>query len=87
MLLRYKYRSLRPTITTNEHKAMDSSDKNATMFLSNLREWSEFYNLFSSFNDDEISPERRDIILENIRYNIMKTEKEYMAQCETTVRR
>jgi hypothetical protein len=65
---------------------MDSSDTNANNFLSTLRELSEFYNLFSSFDNGEIPAERRDIILENLTYNMIKAEKEYMAQCHAPVR-
>jgi hypothetical protein len=64
---------------------MDSSTKNATMFISKLRELSEFYNLFSSFDDDDIPADRREIILENLTYNMMKLEKEYMAVCSVPV--
>jgi len=87
MLLRYNYKSFPQQITNNEYKAMDSSATNATMFLSQLRELSEFYNLFSSFDDDDIPTDRREIILENLTYNMMKAEKQYMAQCLTSVRR
>ena len=64
---------------------MDSSATNATMFLSQLKELSDFYNLFSSFDDIAIPADRREIILENLTYNMMKAEKEYMAQCPTPV--
>lgn len=64
---------------------MDSSATNATMFLSKLKELSDFYNLFSSFDDHDIPADRREIILENLTYNMMKAEKEYMAQCPTPV--
>ncbi len=73
-------------ITTNKHKAMDSSAKNATMFLSQLRELSDFYNLFSSFDDADIPSDRREIILENLTYNMMKAEKKYMTECAATVK-
>jgi len=57
---------------------MDSSDKTASMmFLSKLRELSEFYNLFLSFDDNDIPSDRREIILENLTYNMMNAEKEY----------
>lgn len=56
------------------------------MFLSKLRELSEFYNLFLSFDDDDIPAERRDIILENLTYNMLKAEKEYTAQCAAAVK-
>ena len=72
--------------TINKHKAMDSSATNAAMFLSTLRELSEFYKLFSSFDDHDIPAERRDIILENLTYNMMKAEKEYTAQCASGVK-
>jgi hypothetical protein len=65
---------------------MDSSATNATMFLSTLRELSEFYKLFSSFDDHDIPAERRDIILENLTYKMMKAEKEYTAQCAAGVK-
>ena len=65
---------------------MDSSATNATMFLSQLKELSDFYNLFSSFDDNAIPADRREIILENLTYNMMNAEKKYMTECAATVK-
>ena len=72
--------------TANENKAMESSAKSATLFLSKLREYSTFYELFSSFDDSEIPADRRDIILENLTYQMMKAEKEYTSECAARVK-
>ena len=47
-------------------------------FLQNLQEYQTFYNLFLSFKDEEFANDRRAIILENIVYQMLNLEKEYM---------
>ena len=89
MLLRYKQKSLTTNnlqSTANKNKAMESSAKTATMFLSKLREFSAFYELFSSFDESEIPEDRRDIILENLTYQMIKAEKEYASECAARVK-
>ena len=65
---------------------MESSATNATIFLSKLREFSAFYELFSSFDESEMPTDRRDIILENLTYQMMKAEKEYVSECAARVK-
>ena len=63
---------------------MNPIANNEATFISTIRELHEFYRIFSAFNDEELSAERRDIILENLTCQMMKAEKEYTLNCVRT---
>jgi hypothetical protein len=54
------------------------SDSKLSDFLDNLQEYQTFYNLFLSFKDEDFAGDRRAIILENIIYQMLNLEKEYV---------
>jgi hypothetical protein len=60
---------------------MDFTKNTAEEFLSTLSQLNEFYKLFTSFNGNDIPEERRDIILENLTFQMLKAEKEYTQKC------
>ena len=60
---------------------MDFTKTTAQDFLAKLSELNEFYKLFASFNNDDIPEERKDIILENLTFQMLKAEKEYKQKC------
>jgi hypothetical protein len=64
----------------SDSKLSDSklSDSKVDDFLQNLQEYQTFYNLFLSFKDEEFANDRRAIILENIVYQMLNLEKEYV---------
>ncbi len=68
-------------ITNNEDKAMDSIPQITEEFLSKLRELNEFYKLFSSFNDEDIPADRREIILDNLTCQMLLAETEFTQKC------
>ncbi len=62
---------------------MDFNTKNNSSeeFLSKLSELNAFYKLFASFSDADISEERRDIILDNLIFQMLNAENEYKQKC------
>jgi len=64
----------------SDSKLNDSklNDSKLSDFLNNLQEYQTFYNLFLSFKDEEFDDDRRAIILENIVYQMLNLEKEYV---------
>ena len=60
---------------------MDSTTKITEEFLFKLRELNEFYKLFSSFADDDIPADRREIILDNLTCQMLSAEKEFTQKC------
>jgi len=63
---------------------MDFIKNNTEEFQVKLIELNEFYKLFASFSQAEIPEERREIILDNLIFQILNAEKEYMQKCIRT---
>jgi hypothetical protein len=53
-------------------------------YSSKIVEINEWYNLFSSFTPDEISYERREIILQNLLYQFIRAEASYTSKNKRT---
>jgi hypothetical protein len=63
---------------------MDFIKNNTEEFQVKLIELNEFYKLFASFSQAEIPEERREIILDNLIFQILNVEKEYTQKCIRT---
>ena len=63
---------------------MDFIKNNTEEFQVKLIELNEFYKLFTSFSQAEIPEDRREIILDNLIFQILNAEKEYTQKCIRT---
>jgi len=81
--LKYFYRRSRRHINAYKIK-MDFIKNNTEEFQVKLIELNEFYKLFASFSQAEIPEERREIILDNLIFQILNAEKEYTQKCIRT---